>query len=267
LTRGAVTPQIFDYLKGVVMLKRFTAIALFASLAGCATVMNSSTQTIKLETKTAENTIVTGAECKISNDYGSVPVKSGDSATVRRSSDDLDIVCKHPDNPDATARAVSRVNGGMFGNIIFGGVIGAVIDHSKGTAYTYPTWIQLVFGKALTFDRDAEKSGQPVPHTESISTQAQQPQIQPSDKAALAAAPEPTGIATLPEGAVHQPAQIRPAWMDAKIEPESAPQAAAPAKIPAKSAPKAEKTKPAIVAKADSKPVIVIIPRSGVVTK
>ncbi len=51
---------------------------------------------------------------------------------------------------------------GMAGNIIFGGGIGAIIDHNKGTAYTYPTWIQLIFGKTLVFDRSAEKDGQPV---------------------------------------------------------------------------------------------------------
>ena len=38
----------------------------------------------------------------------------------------------------------------------------SIIDHNKGTAYTYPTWIQLVFGKTLVFDRSDEKDGQPV---------------------------------------------------------------------------------------------------------
>ena len=54
----------------------------------------------------------------------------------------------------------------MFGNIILGGGIGAIVDHNRGTAYTYPTWVQLVFGKTLVFDRTAEKEGQPTPATE-----------------------------------------------------------------------------------------------------
>ena len=81
---------------------------------------------------------------------------------IRRSSKDLDIVCKTAEQNDATGRAISRANGGMFGNIILGGGIGAIIDHNKGTAYTYPTWIQLIFGKSLVFDRSAEKEGQPT---------------------------------------------------------------------------------------------------------
>ena len=125
---------------------------------------------MKIETKTADGSLVTGAECTVSNDYGSVGMKSGETTQVRRSSKDLDIVCKHPTNPNASARAISRANGGMFGNIILGGGIGAIIDHNKGTAYTYPTWVQLVYGKSLVFDRTAEKEGQPVVGTEPVAS-------------------------------------------------------------------------------------------------
>jgi hypothetical protein len=140
------------------------------SLGGCATVMNDSTHPVKVETKTADGRLVSGAECKLSNDYGTVSGKSGDTIQVRRSSKDLDIVCKQPSQGDAMARAISRANAGMFGNIILGGGIGAIVDHNKGTAYTYPTWVQLVFGKTLVFDRTTEKEGQPVMGTEPTAT-------------------------------------------------------------------------------------------------
>jgi hypothetical protein len=127
---------------------------------------------LKLETKTPAGAMVSGAECRITNDYGTVTAKSGDTTQVRRSSKDLDITCKHPENPEAVARAIARANAGMVGNIVFGGGIGAIIDHNKGTAYTYPTWIQLVFGKTLVFDRTNEKEGQPVLGTEPAATAA-----------------------------------------------------------------------------------------------
>lgn len=131
-------------------------------LTGCASVVNDSTHPVKIETKSVEGELITGADCKLTNDYGSFTAKSGDTIQVRRSSKDLDIVCKQADKPDANARAISRANGGMFGNIILGGGIGAIIDHNKGTAYTYPTWMQLIFGKTLVFDRSAEKEGLPT---------------------------------------------------------------------------------------------------------
>ena len=106
--------------------------------------------------------MVAGAECKLTNDYGVFQPKSGETVQVRRSSKDLDIVCKDPANPDAVAKAISRANGGMFGNILLGGGMGAIIDHNKGTAYSYPIWVQLVFGKSLVFDRSTEKDGVPT---------------------------------------------------------------------------------------------------------
>jgi hypothetical protein len=135
-------------------------------LSGCASVVNDSTHPLRVETKNSSGETIAGADCRISNDYGAITVKSGDTAQVRRSSKDLDITCKHPQNPDASGRAISRANMGLAGNIIFGGGIGAIIDHNKGTAYTYPSWIQLVFGKSLVFDRSTEKDGQPVPGME-----------------------------------------------------------------------------------------------------
>jgi hypothetical protein len=146
---------------------RALALASFSlAITGCASVVNDSTHPVKVETRTEAGQTVTGADCKLTNDYGVTSMKSGDTAQIRRSNKDLDIVCKHPENPDANARAISRANAGMFGNIILGGGIGAIIDHNKGTAYTYPTWVQLVFGKSLVFDRTAEKEGQPTPATE-----------------------------------------------------------------------------------------------------
>jgi len=136
------------------------------SLTGCASVMNESTHPMKVETKNEAGELVTGAECKLTNDYGTLTLKSGEVSMVRRSSQDLDISCKHPSNPDAIARAISRANSGMYGNILLGGGIGALIDHNKGTAYTYPTWVQLQFGKTLVFDRSAEKEGAPTPGME-----------------------------------------------------------------------------------------------------
>jgi len=45
------------------------------------------------------------------------------------------------------------------------GGIGAVIDHNTGQAYTYPGWLQLIFGRTLVFDRKDEKENTPVPPT------------------------------------------------------------------------------------------------------
>ncbi len=138
-------------------------IALGCACSGCASIVNDVTHPVKVETKAENGDVVVGAECRLTNDYGVVNMKSGDTAQVRRSAKDLEIQCTHPKNPNAVATAISRANGGMFGNILLGGGIGAIIDHNKGTAYTYPTWMQLEFGKTIVFDRNGEKEGTPTP--------------------------------------------------------------------------------------------------------
>lgn len=143
-------------------MSKWGVLAFALACTGCASVINDTTHPIKVETKTLAGEFVSGADCKLTNDGGTVTMKSGETAHVRRSGKDMDIVCSHASNPDAVARAISRANAGMFGNILFGGGVGAIIDHSKGTAYTYPTWVQLVFGETLVFDRSAEKEGQPT---------------------------------------------------------------------------------------------------------
>ena len=45
----------------------------------------------------------------------------------------------------------------MFGNILFGGGVGAIIDHNKGTAYTYPAWLRIVMGDNLVYDKKDDK--------------------------------------------------------------------------------------------------------------
>jgi uncharacterized protein YceK len=154
-------------LREVVVMRTTATLALAMAVTGCASIVNETTHPMKVETAKADGAMVDGADCKMVNDYGTMTVKSGETVQVRRSSKDLDITCTLPDNPNAVARAISRANAGLAGNILFGGGIGAIIDHNKGTAYTYPTWVRLIFGKTLIFDRSAEKEGQPVLGAES----------------------------------------------------------------------------------------------------
>lgn len=148
------------------MNKVFAVVTLVAALSGCATVMNDTTHPMRVDTKTADGQPIAGADCSATNDKGRFTFKSGDTVQVRRSGKDLDIACTHPGQHDATARAMSRANAGMWGNILIGGAIGAVVDHNKGTAYTYPTWVQLVFGSVMSFDRSDEDKGSPTPGKE-----------------------------------------------------------------------------------------------------
>lgn len=130
-------------------------------LSGCASITGDTTQFVRIETLDEHGVAVKGAQCSLQNDYGTMTGKSGGQILTRKSSKDLFIECDKDGYPTASARAISRANGGMFGNILFGGGVGAIIDHNKGTAYNYPQWMKLVFGKMLTFDRTDDRDEQP----------------------------------------------------------------------------------------------------------
>lgn len=129
--------------------------------AGCATITTDAGQSLRVETFTDTGEEVKGAQCRLENDNGTYFVMTPGAVTVRKSSGDMRVNCTSPGQQDAKATVTSRVGAGMFGNIIFGGGVGAVIDHAKGTAYNYPTWLQLVFGRLLSFDRSDYVEGKP----------------------------------------------------------------------------------------------------------
>ncbi len=142
-------------------IRLYATLVACIAMTGCASIVNDSTNPVRFETYGANGVEVKDAECKYENDYGMQVVKTPATVNVRRSSKDLQITCAKAGEADGRGVAISRANAGMAGNIIFGGGIGAIIDHNKGTAYTYPMWVQVVMGKLLTFDRKADVEGQP----------------------------------------------------------------------------------------------------------
>jgi hypothetical protein len=133
--------------------------ALLLLCSGCASVTQGTTHSLRIDTETAQGQVIDDVDCELSNDQGTTTARSGSSTIVRRSSKDLEIRCIKPGLPDASARLVSRANAGLAGNILFGGAIGAVLDHNSGAAYTYPTWVKLVFGEFAVLDRRDENEG------------------------------------------------------------------------------------------------------------
>lgn len=145
------------------------AISLLALItSGCATITSSEMQTVSLTAKTTEGAAIDKAECALKNDKGEWQAKTPAQVQVRRSAEDLMVTCKKEGFVDGLLRAGSRAAGGMWGNIIFGGGIGALIDHSKGTGYDYPNNLPVRMGDSVTVDRRQES----VPVQQPASTTA-----------------------------------------------------------------------------------------------
>jgi len=134
--------------------QRFVA-AIFVSsgvlLSGCSTLTQSDSQSLALTTTYQGKPVE--ADCKLSNDRGSWDAKAPANVNVRKSAEDLNVACKKDGMPDGLLKAISRTAGSMFGNILFGGGIGAIIDHSNGKGYDYPNQLPVKMGESVVVDK------------------------------------------------------------------------------------------------------------------
>ncbi|WP_395350004.1 hypothetical protein [Variovorax sp. UC122_21] len=117
---------------------------------------------------------------------------------MRRSGALLNIECTQPGLAPATGQAISRVNTGMVGNILIGGVLGAAIDSGTGAGFNYPSWMQLVFGEVRSFDRSGQTGDQPLAGIRIGETRLAAPSLVPPPPPAVAVTPPPVAPTPAP---------------------------------------------------------------------
>ena len=89
--------------------------------------------------------MVSGANCKLTNTKGAWFVTTPGTVVVHRAYGDLVVNCEHGRFDPALLSVASSTKAMAFGNIIFGGVIGAGVDIGTGAAYDYPPLVTLEF--------------------------------------------------------------------------------------------------------------------------
>lgn len=135
-------------------MKKITLLALVLTimLSGCASITGTTGQSISIMTKEQNGKEVSGVACDLSNKRGTWFLTTPGSVAIHRSNDDLQITCKKDGLEPGRVAVVSDTKGSMFGNILFGGGIGAIVDHSNGSAYEYPNLVQVVMGVFTKID-------------------------------------------------------------------------------------------------------------------
>ncbi|WP_223905622.1 hypothetical protein [Rhodoferax lithotrophicus] len=131
---------------------------LIALTTGCASITGSDMQQLSLTAKGDDAKSVEGVKCTLQNDKGTWEAITPSFINVRRSSEDLTVECKKDGEKDGLLKAISRAAGSMWGNIVFGGGIGAIIDHNKGTGYNYPDALPVQMGSSVIVDRKAQET-------------------------------------------------------------------------------------------------------------
>lgn len=142
---------------------------------GCATITSTETQPITVTTKASDGNPLDKVDCVLSNDSGIWRITAPAQVSVERSAKDLLVACKKEGHADGFARAISRTAASMWGNILLFAGVGAIIDHSTGTGYNYPSYIAVKMGTTVTIDRRDEDSSGNKEESDTNATSGHQP--------------------------------------------------------------------------------------------
>lgn len=115
----------------------FIAMAL-SFLSGCASITGSKNQPVSVDTH-CSGMQVEGAKCKLTNDKGEWYIgTTPGSVVIQKAYGDLAVECTKEGKGKAVGMFKSASNGGVWGNIIAGGIIGYAVDASSGAGFDYP---------------------------------------------------------------------------------------------------------------------------------
>lgn len=129
------------------MIKSFIfLITIFSLLSGCASVTGTPNQSISVQTRGSNGKEIKEAACDLINKRGTWFITTPGTVQIQRSNDDLQITCRKEGFDNGRASVISDTKDSMFGNIVLGGGIGAIVDHNNGSAYEYPSFIQITMG-------------------------------------------------------------------------------------------------------------------------
>lgn len=168
------------------------AAGVISLLAGCASIVSGSSQSLTVNTKLNDQD-VSGAKCWLKNNKGSWALTSPGSAVVNRSFEDLSVRCEKDGVEPGVATFKSSTKAMAFGNILFGGIIGAGVDMSTGAAYDYPNVLTVEMGKTIVVAPAAASApaGASAPEAGASATAAAAPAAAPAASAASAASTTP----------------------------------------------------------------------------
>jgi hypothetical protein len=121
-------------------------------VSGCSTLTGEGTaQNISVETiERVSGDRIIDARCDLSNDEGTWTVLTPGSVMIHRSNKPLSVECQKTGYIQDYSSVESKTKANMWGNIIIGGGIGAIIDHNNGAAYEYPDVVRIPMRKGAS---------------------------------------------------------------------------------------------------------------------
>lgn len=121
-------------------------------LTGCASIVSGQNQGVAIKTVDAQGREIAGARCELTNDDGKWLITTPNTASIDRSAQSLNIICKKDGISPGVLSVDSKTKGMAWGNILFGGIIGGAVDYNTGAAFDYPSFIIIEMGKTTNIN-------------------------------------------------------------------------------------------------------------------
>jgi hypothetical protein len=116
--------------------KKGVVIACALSVSACASIVGGRYEKVQVATSTDGQNV--HANCTLSNGISQVSVTTPATASIHRSSYDLQVVCQKDGRQISQQTYDSGIYGMVWGNFVLGGAIGIGIDFYNGAARSYP---------------------------------------------------------------------------------------------------------------------------------
>lgn len=131
-------------------MNKFLPLVISTSLlfSGCASIVEGSSQIVSVKTVSKDQD-VQDAFCQMDNGKGTFFVKTPGTTKIQKANAPLNIKCEKTGFQPGTAVVESFTKAMAFGNILFGGFIGAGVDMATGAAYVYPDLITVLMGENI----------------------------------------------------------------------------------------------------------------------
>ncbi|MEO1292409.1 MAG: hypothetical protein AAFV62_06205 [Pseudomonadota bacterium] len=135
-----------------VRTRTVAALALIGVAAGCATIVEGTSDPLTVITEPA------GAVCTIERGGTVIGVVNPAPGTVElgKSKDDAMVTCEKDGHEPATAALRASFQGMTFGNVLLGGVVGVAIDAGSGAMNKYPETVSLTLAP-IFFETEADR--------------------------------------------------------------------------------------------------------------
>jgi hypothetical protein len=127
------------------------AVSILAS--GCASIVEGSSQQVSVKTIDKGND-VNDAFCELTNSKGTYFAKTPATVKIDKASAPINVKCTKEGYQVGTAIVESFTKAMVFGNIIFGGPIGAGVDMATGAAFIYPNLITVLMGQNIVLNKE-----------------------------------------------------------------------------------------------------------------